>query len=85
MNRTKGSSGSIKGAVVEAIGGVSGCRSLKAFGRRGAEVVLCFAHFFSEPRVMTPLLFESDYFRAKIMEEKLVRAARRPYTILDST
>ena len=35
--------------------------------------------------VGTPRLVESDYFRAKMVQENLIRAARRPYTILHST
>jgi uncharacterized protein YbjT (DUF2867 family) len=35
--------------------------------------------------VGTPRLIESDYFRAKMVQENLIRAARRPYTILHST
>ncbi|MGO8396369.1 LysR family transcriptional regulator, partial [Rhizobium ruizarguesonis] len=33
----------------------------------------------------TPRLLESDYFRAKMVQEDLIRASKRPYTILRST
>ncbi len=35
--------------------------------------------------VGTPRLVESDYFHAKMVQENLIRAARRHYTILHST
>ncbi|NKF34472.1 LysR family transcriptional regulator, partial [Pseudomonas sp. BGM005] len=33
----------------------------------------------------TPYLVESDYFRAKLVQENLIRASGRGYTILRST
>jgi uncharacterized protein YbjT (DUF2867 family) len=42
-------------------------------------------HYLALSIVATPLLVESDYFRAKMVQENLIRAARRPYTILHST
>ncbi|RUM06075.1 SDR family oxidoreductase [Rhizobium chutanense] len=43
------------------------------------------AHYLALSVVGTPLLVESDYFRAKMVQENLIRASRRPYTILRST
>jgi uncharacterized protein YbjT (DUF2867 family) len=43
------------------------------------------AHYIALSVVGTPRLVESDYFRAKMVQENLIRAARRPYTILHST
>lgn len=42
-------------------------------------------HYVALSVVGTPRLVESDYFRAKMVQENLIRAARRPYTILHST
>jgi uncharacterized protein YbjT (DUF2867 family) len=42
-------------------------------------------HYIALSVVGTPRLVESDYFRAKMVQENLIRAARRPYTILHST
>ncbi|PSH61133.1 SDR family oxidoreductase [Phyllobacterium sophorae] len=42
-------------------------------------------HYIALSVVGTPRLIESDYFRAKMVQENLIRAARRPYTILHST
>ena len=42
-------------------------------------------HYLALSVVGTPRLVESDYFRAKMVQENLIRAARRPYTILHST
>ncbi|RCW81930.1 SDR family oxidoreductase [Phyllobacterium bourgognense] len=42
-------------------------------------------HYVALSVVGTPRLVESDYFRAKMVQENLIRAARRPYTILRST
>jgi uncharacterized protein YbjT (DUF2867 family) len=42
-------------------------------------------HYLALSIVGTPRLVESDYFRAKMVHENLIRAARRPYTILHST
>ncbi|MGO4437618.1 SDR family oxidoreductase [Rhizobium sp. RAF56] len=42
-------------------------------------------HYLALSIVGTPRLVESDYFRAKMVQENLIRAARRPYTILHST
>jgi len=42
-------------------------------------------HYIALSVVGTPHLVESDYFRAKMVQENLIRAARRPYTILHST
>ena len=43
------------------------------------------SHYLALSVVGTPRLVESDYFRAKMVQENLIRAARRPYTILHST
>jgi uncharacterized protein YbjT (DUF2867 family) len=43
------------------------------------------SHYIALSVVGTPRLVESDYFRAKMVQENLIRAARRPYTILHST
>ena len=42
-------------------------------------------HYLALSIVGTPHLVESDYFRAKMVQENLIRAARRPYTIVHST
>jgi uncharacterized protein YbjT (DUF2867 family) len=42
-------------------------------------------HHIALSVVGTPRLVESDYFRAKMVQENLIRAARRPHTILHST
>ncbi|PDT13133.1 LysR family transcriptional regulator [Rhizobium sp. J15] len=42
-------------------------------------------HYLALSVVGTPRLVESDYFRAKMVQENLIRAAGRPYTILRST
>lgn len=42
-------------------------------------------HYVALSVVGTPRLVESDYFRAKMVQENLIRAARRPFTILHST
>jgi uncharacterized protein YbjT (DUF2867 family) len=42
-------------------------------------------HYIALSVVGTPRLVESDYFHAKMVQENLIRAARRPYTILHST
>ncbi|TCL67176.1 NAD(P)H-binding protein [Rhizobium sp. BK251] len=42
-------------------------------------------HYVALSVVGTPRLVESDYFHAKMVQENLIRAARRPYTILHST
>ncbi|PZM13771.1 SDR family oxidoreductase [Rhizobium tubonense] len=42
-------------------------------------------HYIALSVVGTSRLVESDYFRAKMVQENLIRAARRPYTILHST
>jgi len=42
-------------------------------------------HYVALSVVGTPRLIESDYFRAKMVQENLIRAARRPYTIIHST
>lgn len=42
-------------------------------------------HYLALSIVGTPRLVESDYFRAKMVQENLIRAARRPYTIVHST
>ncbi|UXN58893.1 SDR family oxidoreductase [Phyllobacterium zundukense] len=42
-------------------------------------------HYLALSVVGTPRLVESDYFRAKMVQENLIRAARRPFTILHST
>ncbi|ARO27727.1 NAD(P)-binding domain-containing protein (plasmid) [Rhizobium sp. TAL182] len=42
-------------------------------------------HYLALSVVGTPRLVESDYFRAKAVQENLVRASARPYTILRST
>ncbi|EJC72342.1 putative nucleoside-diphosphate sugar epimerase [Rhizobium leguminosarum bv. trifolii WSM2012] len=42
-------------------------------------------HYLALSVVGTPLLVESDYFRAKMVQENLIRASSRPYTILRST
>lgn len=42
-------------------------------------------HYIALSVVGTPRLVESDYFLAKMVQENLIRAARRPYTILHST
>ncbi|RCS21889.1 LysR family transcriptional regulator [Phyllobacterium salinisoli] len=42
-------------------------------------------HYLALSVVGTPRLVESDYFRAKMVQENLIRASRRPYTILRST
>lgn len=42
-------------------------------------------HYIALSVVGTPRLVESDYFRAKMVQENLIRAARRPYTIVHST
>jgi uncharacterized protein YbjT (DUF2867 family) len=48
-----------------------------------ADAGVC--HYIALSVVGTPRLVESDYFRAKMVQENLIRAARRPYTILHST
>jgi len=42
-------------------------------------------HYLALSIVGTPRLVESDYFRAKMVQENLIKAARRPYTIVHST
>lgn len=42
-------------------------------------------HYLALSVVGTPHLVESDYFRAKAVQENLIRASDRPYTILRST
>ena len=42
-------------------------------------------HYLALSVVGTPHLVESDYFRAKMVQENLIRASGRPYTILRST
>ncbi|MBY4609241.1 NAD(P)H-binding protein [Rhizobium sp. 9T] len=42
-------------------------------------------HYLALSVVGTPYLVESDYFRAKMVQENLIRASGRPYTILRST
>ncbi|MBB4192463.1 uncharacterized protein YbjT (DUF2867 family) [Rhizobium aethiopicum] len=42
-------------------------------------------HYLALSIVGTPRLVESDYFRAKAVQENLIRASARPYTILRST
>ncbi|MFS8145176.1 SDR family oxidoreductase [Rhizobium sp. BR 249] len=42
-------------------------------------------HYLALSVVGTPRLVESDYFRAKAVQENLIRASSRPYTILRST
>lgn len=42
-------------------------------------------HYLALSVVGTPYLVESDYFRAKAVQENLIRASDRPYTILRST
>ncbi|MGO4138829.1 SDR family oxidoreductase [Rhizobium brockwellii] len=42
-------------------------------------------HYLALSVVGTPRLVESDYFRAKMVQENLIRASGRPYTILRST
>ncbi|SCB61186.1 Uncharacterized conserved protein YbjT, contains NAD(P)-binding and DUF2867 domains [Rhizobium aethiopicum] len=42
-------------------------------------------HYLALSVVGTPELVESDYFRAKAVQENLIRASARPYTILRST
>ncbi|ANK95187.1 MULTISPECIES: SDR family oxidoreductase [Rhizobium] len=42
-------------------------------------------HYLALSVVGTPRLVESDYFRAKAVQENLIRASARPYTILRST
>ncbi|MBX5145975.1 SDR family oxidoreductase [Rhizobium lentis] len=42
-------------------------------------------HYLALSIVGTPRLVESDYFRAKAVQENLIRASTRPYTILRST
>ncbi|MGO7592037.1 SDR family oxidoreductase [Rhizobium leguminosarum] len=42
-------------------------------------------HYLALSVVGTPRLVESDYFRAKMVQENLIRASSRPYTILRST
>ncbi|MBX5302297.1 NAD(P)H-binding protein [Rhizobium sp. NLR12b] len=42
-------------------------------------------HYLALSVVGTPRLVESDYFRAKAVQENLIRASTRPYTILRST
>lgn len=42
-------------------------------------------HYMALSVVGTDRLVESDYLRAKMVQENLIRAARRPYTILHST
>ncbi|NEJ69730.1 NAD(P)H-binding protein [Rhizobium phaseoli] len=42
-------------------------------------------HYLALSVVGTPRLVESDYFRAKMVQENLIRASNRPYTILRST
>jgi len=43
------------------------------------------SHYLALSVVGTPRLVESDYFRAKMVQENLIRASKRPYTILRST
>jgi uncharacterized protein YbjT (DUF2867 family) len=50
-----------------------------------ASAVAGVRHYLALSVVGTPRLVESDYFRAKMVQENLIRAARRPYTILHST
>ncbi|MBX4923249.1 NAD(P)H-binding protein [Rhizobium bangladeshense] len=45
----------------------------------------CVRHYLALSVVGTPRLVESDYFRAKAVQENLIRASSRPYTILRST
>ncbi len=42
-------------------------------------------HYLALSIVGTPRLVESDYFRAKMVQENLIKAARRPYTLVHST
>jgi uncharacterized protein YbjT (DUF2867 family) len=42
-------------------------------------------HYLALSVVGTPRLVEGDYFRAKMVQENLIRASGRPYTILRST
>ena len=42
-------------------------------------------HYLALSVVGTPSLVESDYFRAKMVQENLIRASNRPYTLLRST
>ncbi|CDM61684.1 MULTISPECIES: SDR family oxidoreductase [Rhizobium] len=51
----------------------------------GASADAGVRHYLALSVVGTPRLVESDYFRAKMVQENLIRAARRPYTILHST
>ena len=51
----------------------------------GASADAGVSHYLALSVVGTPRLVESDYFRAKMVQENLIRAARRPYTILHST
>ncbi|MBB3316680.1 uncharacterized protein YbjT (DUF2867 family) [Rhizobium sp. BK181] len=68
-----------------------GDNSALAFFKASTENLLAasanagVAHYIALSVVGTPRLIESDYFRAKMVQENLIRAARRPYTILHST
>lgn len=42
-------------------------------------------HYLALSIVGTPRLVENDYFRAKMVQENLIKAARRPYTLVHST
>ncbi|MGO7675656.1 SDR family oxidoreductase, partial [Rhizobium ruizarguesonis] len=42
-------------------------------------------HYIELSVVGTPRLVESDYFSAKMVQENLIRASKRTYTILRST
>ncbi|PKA44967.1 LysR family transcriptional regulator [Rhizobium sullae] len=50
-----------------------------------ASVDAGVGHYLALSVVGTPRLVESDYFRAKMVQENLIRASRKPYTILHST
>ncbi|MGO7954851.1 LysR family transcriptional regulator, partial [Rhizobium ruizarguesonis] len=43
------------------------------------------SHYLALSFFGTPRLLEGDDFRAKMVQENLIRAAKRPYTILRST
>ncbi|CAN7261335.1 SDR family oxidoreductase [Pseudoduganella sp. LjRoot289] len=51
----------------------------------GAEELAGVKHHIALSVVGTDLLAESGYFRGKIAQEKLIRAAKVPYTIVHST
>jgi uncharacterized protein YbjT (DUF2867 family) len=58
---------------------VSGCNLLAAAARAGVK------HHVALSVVGTDRLAESGYFRAKIVQEKLIRGSGLPYTIVHST